>query len=253
MTSSMDSPMFDQRVADWLEDDPDVAPSQVLDTIVAAMPSIPQRRTSPWQRLGLRPAPRFGMAATAFATLVLLLLIALVGFAIVGSPRPTPTPAATPPATLQIGGRFASAIYGYSIQLPQGYSARAATEQLGTGFDPIPDSPGVDQISQAELGAGAQTLVSAGQLRVGETLDEWIAASAISVCRTPYNIEDLVVDGEAAKLLTFNICGGELTHWVSFVHGTRAYAIVNYSAPGQESTSKERFLSMLASFRFVDG
>ena len=36
---------FDQRIADWLEDDPNLAPSQVLETVLAAYPSIPQRRT----------------------------------------------------------------------------------------------------------------------------------------------------------------------------------------------------------------
>jgi hypothetical protein len=44
-------PTFDQRLADWLEDDPNHAPSAVLDTVVAAFPSIEQRRRSrlPWR------------------------------------------------------------------------------------------------------------------------------------------------------------------------------------------------------------
>jgi hypothetical protein len=36
--------LFDNRLADWLEDDPVVAPPQLLETVLAAMPSIPQRR-----------------------------------------------------------------------------------------------------------------------------------------------------------------------------------------------------------------
>ena len=40
---------FDQRIADWLEDDPNLAPRQVLDTVLAAYPSIPQRRRAPWR------------------------------------------------------------------------------------------------------------------------------------------------------------------------------------------------------------
>jgi hypothetical protein len=39
-------PVFDQRIADWLEGDPLDAPSQVLDTVLAALPSIPRRRAS---------------------------------------------------------------------------------------------------------------------------------------------------------------------------------------------------------------
>ena len=37
-------PAFDPRIADWLEADPDRAPREVLDTVLAALPSIPQRR-----------------------------------------------------------------------------------------------------------------------------------------------------------------------------------------------------------------
>ena len=38
-------PDFDQRIADWLEDDPNLAPRQAIETVLAAYPSIPQRRT----------------------------------------------------------------------------------------------------------------------------------------------------------------------------------------------------------------
>ena len=44
-------PTFDQRLADWLEDDPSTAPREVLATVLAALPSIDQRRRSraPWR------------------------------------------------------------------------------------------------------------------------------------------------------------------------------------------------------------
>ena len=44
-------PDFDQRIADWLEDEPNLAPRQALETVLAAYPSIPQRRTlrAPWR------------------------------------------------------------------------------------------------------------------------------------------------------------------------------------------------------------
>ena len=35
---------FDPRIADWLEDDPNLAPRQAIETVLAAYPSIPQRR-----------------------------------------------------------------------------------------------------------------------------------------------------------------------------------------------------------------
>ena len=39
-------PLFDQRIADWLEDDPHDAPGQVLEIVLAALPSIPRRRAA---------------------------------------------------------------------------------------------------------------------------------------------------------------------------------------------------------------
>ena len=43
-------PQFDQRIADWLDEDPRRAPGSLLDTVLAAIPSTPQRRASrvPW-------------------------------------------------------------------------------------------------------------------------------------------------------------------------------------------------------------
>jgi transglutaminase-like putative cysteine protease len=40
-------PAFDPRISDWLEADPDRAPREVLDTVLAAMPSIPQQHVLP--------------------------------------------------------------------------------------------------------------------------------------------------------------------------------------------------------------
>ena len=46
-----DEPLFDTRIADWFEDDPHSAPDQALDIVLAAFPSIKQRRAqrAPWR------------------------------------------------------------------------------------------------------------------------------------------------------------------------------------------------------------
>ncbi len=90
---------FDQRIADWLEDDPNLAPRQALDTVLAAFPSIPQRRT--WR------APR------RFQTMsvpIRLATAAVIGVLVVGGAlylarsaqpsvgMPGPTPATSPSA-----------------------------------------------------------------------------------------------------------------------------------------------------------
>ncbi|MEP6639592.1 MAG: kelch repeat-containing protein [Chloroflexota bacterium] len=64
---------FDQRIADWLEDDPNLAPRQTLDTVLAAFPSIPQRRT--WR------APR---RFRTMNTPLRLAMAAVIGVLVVG-------------------------------------------------------------------------------------------------------------------------------------------------------------------------
>ena len=96
------SPDFEPRVADWLEDDPDHAPAAVLATVVAAFPSIPQRRASrvPWR---YQPMPRFALIGAAAATIV---VVGLGGVMLASRPSgpgvgaaPTPSPAPSPSST----------------------------------------------------------------------------------------------------------------------------------------------------------
>jgi hypothetical protein len=103
------SPDFDQRLADWLEPDPTFAPPDILPTVVAAFPSIPQRRAqrAPWR---LPAMTRFALVGAAAALVVVLglggLLLANrpIGPGVLGapSPHPMPTPTAmpTPPPSL---------------------------------------------------------------------------------------------------------------------------------------------------------
>jgi Tol biopolymer transport system component len=93
-------PAFDPRIADWLEADPDQAPAEVLDTVLAAMQSIPQRRAS-------RAPGRFPeMFTPARAAVAAVLGVLLIGGAIlafqrpgtsnVGGPVPSPSVTANP-------------------------------------------------------------------------------------------------------------------------------------------------------------
>jgi hypothetical protein len=78
------TPGFDPRVADWLETDPGAAPEVLLEAVLAAFPSIPQRRTT--RLMGRLPTMNrftyFAAAATA--------AIALVAVAGGGLLKPTP-------------------------------------------------------------------------------------------------------------------------------------------------------------------
>lgn len=83
---------FDPRVADWLEDDPDTAPGQVLETVLAAIPSIPQRRA---MRL-----PRRLLIMNRFAYLAAAAAAVVVAVVAVGPGRLLNSPAASNVASL---------------------------------------------------------------------------------------------------------------------------------------------------------
>jgi hypothetical protein len=76
---------FDPRIADWFEADLDRAPDQVLDTVLAALPSIQQRRA--W-RVPWRFPEMFDPTRSAAAAIPGVLLIGGVLFLL---PRPGPT------------------------------------------------------------------------------------------------------------------------------------------------------------------
>jgi TolB protein len=87
MTSNA-SPTFDFRIAEWLEEGPDDAPAAVLETVLAATPSIPQRRDLVAPR---RLLPMLRIAALAAA----LVVVVAGGILIAGGgrgPAPSPSP-----------------------------------------------------------------------------------------------------------------------------------------------------------------
>ena len=95
MTTHRD-PAFDPRIADWLEADPTDAPGAVLETVLAALPSIPQRRPSrlPWRFFVMSTNAR--LAATAAVLVVAVGGLAFLGrLPGVGGPSPSPLPTAT--------------------------------------------------------------------------------------------------------------------------------------------------------------
>src|SRR5436305_3007823 len=96
---------FDPRIAEWLEDGPDRAPSLVLATLDNALPSIPQRHSWRvfWRSPSMSLPKLIGIAAAAA-------LVVVVGLGAIGlftgrnlffggnaaTPSPTSTAAAQP-------------------------------------------------------------------------------------------------------------------------------------------------------------
>jgi hypothetical protein len=88
-------PLFDQRIADWLEVDPVQAPDQVLEVVLAALPSTPRRPASrvPRRLIAMPTSIRWSVAAAAVVGVL------VVGGALdlnrpsqpaAGGPSPTP-------------------------------------------------------------------------------------------------------------------------------------------------------------------
>jgi len=97
-------PLFDQRIADWLEHDPDHAPAQALEVVLAAVPSIRQRRAwrATWR---FQTMPMFTRVAAAAVIGVIalggMLLVIRPGQTVVGGPGPTPGASSSQPAASQ--------------------------------------------------------------------------------------------------------------------------------------------------------
>src|SRR5689334_22301021 len=155
MSSIPMSPDFDQRIADWLDADPSVAPPAVLATVVAAAASIQLRRAWRVPRR-FHTMTRFGLLGAAAVTMLAVVLGGLLLAS--GTPGPaisTPSPLAarsTAPSTApsvaasippKLTQTFSSPVYGYTIAVGPGWSITPATLPAD---DPAAGDNGDDQI-----------------------------------------------------------------------------------------------------------
>jgi hypothetical protein len=185
------SPEFDLRIADWLEDDPDHAPDAVLETVLAAFPSIPQRRASrvPWRTRSMTMSMTSRLLAGAAAVAVVLVggmfLLRPGGNNQVGGPSPSAVPssplasprespagsAETAMTAKDLTATFTSARYGFSVGYPAAWTATPATRSWSAGQKNNWSSGINDEL------AGANVRFSgAGQaLAQDQTADEWLA------------------------------------------------------------------------------
>jgi hypothetical protein len=252
MTERQD--LFDARLADWLEDDPDRAPDEVLRTIGAALPSVPQRRAlSLWR--GSRPAwaVRYGYVAAAVAVIALL---TSVGLAIIGGshPGPTPSPAPTgrPATTLAV---FESPLYGYGIDYPIGWEYQTASEQLLPLGLPELYGTTVDSFTSPAAGAlpNAKLIGAAASLAEGTSLAQWTTDVEGPQCGPPADQKSITVAGEPALLTTFTECHGYFHLWATVVRQGVGFHIVWLNFNGTEGQDRQLFDRILATFTFPLG
>jgi hypothetical protein len=89
-------PSFDQRLSDFLEEGPVDAPDEALDTVMAAVPTLPQRRAAlraPWRFLSMTGFSRtlVNLAAIAIIAVAVVILVPRLLPGGVGAPVSTAT------------------------------------------------------------------------------------------------------------------------------------------------------------------
>ena len=180
---------FDPRIADWLEDDPDDAPGAVLETVLAAFPSIPQRRASrvPWRSFAMNRIAQLGaVAGIALLLAAGLVLLTRPGDKVGSGPAPSPSAvgSASSPATTSVAPSkaalgpldktFTSARYGYSVDYPGAWSITPASLSWTGGTTNMWGSGLNDELKGADIRfSGASE-----PLETGQTADQWLAAYA---------------------------------------------------------------------------
>ena len=269
-----DEPGFDQRVADWLEDDPDNAPPIVLGTVLAAFPSIPQRRGlfAPWRFLPMNTFSR-AAAAVIVAALALGGAVYLLGRSTpsAGAPTATPKASASPasaPAPTQLPASALVSItsrqYGYTVSVPRYWGIQPANRMLDgmappwvnreTPSHPTADDAAVDFVEgfgSDHAGVPMGTFAVAASLTPpGATLGSWTTGTVTAVCGSPTSQDAITVDGEAATLSSFAVCDGTHRLWVTVLHGGYAWHINFIDLPGTEAADAVFFEQILATFRF---
>ena len=241
------SEFFDDRIADWLEDDPLEAPARLLETVLAAAPSIPQRQgRGVLGAMVFRPFPRFAPVATAIV--IAVLLVAGLALSVIGPPpRATPTPAASPIPLV----RFDSPLYGFSISHPEGWRVTPATERIVANNPPWADTSVVDQFNGLPGGPNPNALIVAAmsEVAVGTTLNAWTDETSVLLCGTPTQPQESIeVAGLPATVSTFARCQSHFHIWVTFVRGTQAFHVVWLNFSGTEAADRQLLDRVLATF-----
>lgn len=257
----------EQRLADWLEDGPADAPDQILETILAAFPSIPQRRAVvrvPWRTSSMNGHVRAlaGIAAVvAIAVGALILRPGSSSSGIGAGQSASRSPSSAPPspealATVPIGWTtYTSSRIAYSIDHPAEWIVTPATQDWPSTGLPDPTSPAYDVFLFRQEPIGTRLLVSSDPLEAGEDaagrLAEMDRASAAHGCQSS-DRHTITIDGVSARQED-QVCVDHGTDYlieVLITNNSRFYKIILFSNAAFTDEDRATVDRVLASFRF---
>ena len=237
MTRSID-PLFDPRLADWLEEDDSTAPEQALEIVVASFPSIKQRRAVrvPWRTTSMSSTLRLGLAAAVVvaATVGGIYFLGSRSNSSVAGPE-TATPSAAPsesPAAARTTPpnwtTFTSPQYGYTVDHPTAFQPTAATEEWPLGEVVGNQEPWVDKFF-APFGQTTFVGIASQQLPEGITPEDALTAYQQQVaergCAVPLDAWTDTTVGDAPASRAEFACGDSPAVEYAWVNGDRGWVI----------------------------
>jgi hypothetical protein len=167
---------FDDRLHDWFEEGPTDAPGEVLDTVLAAVPSIPQRRAA-W-RVSRWISPMSGFARALAAVAIAFGLGTALFFVL----RPTP------------GGVGSEASPSPAVVAPP----TAVESQAAIASTPAPAATAVEPCGLASLEARITLWEGAAGHRIA---DVELTNTGFSACVVQATARPQLVDGNRSILI----------------------------------------------------
>jgi hypothetical protein len=152
------------------------------------------------------------------------------------------------PCAIAAPATFVSHLYHYSVRVPPGFHAHAATIPIAPGFFPTMPGPGTDEFIQGKNSIGAASQPIGAQVSLSSWTKSRIAVIRKSYgCEKPKETHAVRIAGVRALELVYPDCQGEYTDSIEAVHGGRGYDVYWFGAaePGT-------LLRDLASFRFTN-
>lgn len=172
----------DLVLATWLDEGPTDLPDATRRAIVSALPTTTQARRGPRAPWRLFDMNGFGRLAAA----ALMAVVAVGGAIYILGPRlgpadqssPSPLVSAPVAEPTYATVTFTSTQYGYSLEIPEPWVSRQATERWPDGGVIDPDQDHADKFKPRSSPLGAAVMVAAQPIPDGATGEAWMAAWA---------------------------------------------------------------------------